>query len=62
MTVDRRVGLERRLTALCAERDAVRRLLADLAGREAQLLDRLLLLDAAVGALEEELLRPSGGT
>jgi hypothetical protein len=61
MTADLRSGLQRRLTALRAERDEVRRLLADLAGRQARLLDRLLLLDGAVGVLEEELSGPPDG-
>ena len=61
MTTDLRGGLERRLTALRAERNEVRRLLADLTGRQARLLDTLLLLDGAVGVLEEELAGPPDG-
>lgn len=55
MSADRDAGLRQRLAALRVERDAVRRRLADLQLRRAQVLDTLLRLDVAVAVLEEEL-------
>ena len=55
MSADRDAGLRPRLAALRAERDAARRLLADLQLRRVQAVDTLLRLDAAVAVLEEEL-------
>jgi hypothetical protein len=55
VSADLRGGLQQRLAALRAERSAARRLLADLQVRQAEALDQLLLLDGAVGVLEEEL-------
>ena len=53
--MDLRAQLEERLTALRGELVAGRRLLADLQAREAEVVDRLLRIDGAIGVLEEEL-------
>lgn len=54
MSAAPRAALEQRITALRAERDAARRLLAELQARQAEALDAVLVLDRAVRVLEEE--------
>ena len=53
--MDLRTQLEERLAALRGDRTAVRRLLAELQDRQAQVLDTMLRLDGAISVLEEEL-------
>ncbi|MGZ4508755.1 MAG: hypothetical protein ACXVX8_14130 [Blastococcus sp.] len=58
--MDLRAQLEERLTALRAEADAGRRLLADLRARQSEVVDTLLRIDGAISVLEEELAAAPG--